>query len=67
MITTDMKPDEIVGYATEIFPLLASCTVVSQRVPIDGAYAGRRIDGKSVLVADMNATREFLQKTLLGE
>lgn len=67
MITTDMTPDEIVSYATELFPMLASANIVSQRVPIDGAYAGRRIDGKSVLVADMNATREFLQKTLLGE
>lgn len=67
MITTDMTPDEIVGYATELFPMLASANIVSQRVPIDGAYAGKRIDGKSVLVADMNATREFLQKTLLGE
>lgn len=67
MITTDMTPDQIVGYATELFPLLASANIVSQRVPFDGAYAGRRIDGKSVLVADMKATREFLQKTLLGE
>lgn len=67
MITTDMTPDEILGYAGELFPLLASTTIVSQRVPIDGAYAGRRIDGKSVLVADMNATREFLKETLLGE
>ena len=67
MITTDMKPDEIIGYATELFPLLASANIVSQRVPIDGAYVGRRIDGRSVLVADMNVTREYLHKTLLGE
>lgn len=67
MITTDMKPDQIVSYATELFPLLASANIVSQRVPFDGAYAGRRIDGRSVLVADMDVTREYLQKTLLGE
>ena len=67
MITTDMKPDEIVGYATDLFPLLSSATIVSQRVPVDGAYSGRRIGGRSVLVADMDVTREFLEKTILGE
>lgn len=67
MITTDMTSDEIIGYATDLFPMLASANIVSQRVPFDGAYSGRRIDGKSVLVADMNTTRDKLEKTLMGE
>ncbi len=67
MITTDMTQSEIVGYTTELFPLLATAEIVSQRVPVDGAYVGRKIDGRSVLVADMDATRKFLEETLLGE
>ncbi len=66
MLTTDMTQTEIVGYTTELFPLLASAEIVSQRIPMDGAYANRKIDGRSVLVADMDAVRDFLEKTLQG-
>ena len=66
MITTDMTPEEIISYATEVFPMLSSATIVSQSIPVKGKYKDARIDGRAVLVADMNANREFLQKTLLG-
>ena len=67
MITTDLTPEEIISYATEVFPMLSSATIVSQSIPVKGKYKDARIDGRAVLVADMNANREFLQKTLLGE
>ena len=67
MITTDMTPEEIISYATEVFPMLSSATIVSQSIPVKGKYKDARIDGRAVLVADMNANREFLQKTLQGE
>lgn len=67
MITTDMTQSEIISYATELFPMLKDAQIVSQRVPMDGAYKGRTIDGRSVLVADMDATRAFLRETIMGE
>ena len=63
MITTDMTNAEIIGYATELFPMLADCTIVSQRVPGDGAYSMATIKGMSCVVADMDAARKLLEKT----
>lgn len=66
LLTTDMTQSEIFAYATELFPMLASAEIVSQRIPADGAYKGRMINGMSVLVADMDAARKLLQETLAG-
>lgn len=64
MITTDLSNSEIIGYATELFPMLADCTVVSQRVPADGEYKLATIRGMSCVVADMDAARALLEETL---
>lgn len=64
MITTDMSNSEIIGYATELFPMLADCTVVSQRIPADGEYKLATIRGMSCVVADMDAARALLEATL---
>lgn len=66
MITTDLSDIKIIAYATELFPMLADATLVSQRIPADGTYQNRMINGMAVLVADMDASRELLQQTLLG-
>lgn len=67
MITTDMKPEQLVSYATELFPMLSSAKIVSQSIPAKGQFKDARIDNKLVLVADMNAARKLLQETLMGE
>ena len=64
MVTTDMGNGEILGYATKVFPMLSGATMSSQRIPADGAYYGAMIDGMSVLVADMDKTRELLRSTI---
>lgn len=66
MITTDMNNLQIIAYALELFPLLSDVTIVSQRIPADGTYSGQMIRGMAVLVADMDATRQLLEETLLG-
>lgn len=66
MITTDMNSIELMGHALELFPMLSGAELVSQRVPADGMYTNQTIDGMAVLVADMDATREMLERTLLG-
>lgn len=67
MITTDMSNLKIIAYALELFPLLSEVEIVSQRIPADGAYSGQMIRGMAVLVADMDATRQLLEETLLGQ
>ena len=64
MITTDMDNEEIIKYAKELFPMLADCTVVSQRIPADGEYYLGMIDKISYIMADMDAARELLKQTM---
>jgi LCP family protein required for cell wall assembly len=64
MVTTDMTQAEIVSLVTEVFPLLKDMKIVSQRVPSDGTYSCPMIRGMSVVLADMDAAREFLKETL---
>ena len=64
MITTDMTNAEIIDYATDLFPMLADCTIVSQRVPADGDYYLATIREMSCVVADMDAARKLLEETM---
>ena len=64
MITTDMSNSEMISYATELFPMLRECTIVSQRVPADGAYQTATIRDMSCILADMDAARKLLQDTM---
>lgn len=64
MLTTNMTQSEIIGYATDLFPRLASATVVSQRIPADGTYTCPTINGMSVVKADMDAARALLKDSL---
>lgn len=64
MITTDLSNTEILELAKELFPMLADCTIVSQRIPADGAYHFATIKQMSCVVADMDAARELLKQTI---
>lgn len=64
MIATDMSNSEILKLATDLFPMLKDCTIISQRVPADGAYSLNTIRGMSCVVADMDAARELLEQTI---
>lgn len=66
MVTTDMSKLEIITYAIALFPMLSGSEISSQRIPADGTYENRMVNGMSVLVADMDANRQMLQETLLG-
>ena len=64
MITTDLSNSEIISYATELFPMLSECTIVSQRVPADGTYQTATIREMSCILADMDAARNLLRETM---
>ena len=61
-LTTDLTDAEIFQYLVDLFPLLADLKINTARVPADGAYFMTMIDGKSVLVPDLEANREVLKK-----
>lgn len=65
-ITTDMSKAEILGYA---YTVLHDSMEIgsSSRVPADGTYSSETIDGKSVLVPDLEENAEILRNTLYGE
>lgn len=66
MLTTDMNRGQLFLYALEILPNLSEIDIRSQKIPADGTFTDKTIDGMSVLVADMDAQRQHLRSTLLG-
>ena len=67
MISTDIKEARLLLYCAQLLPVLPRITLASQRIPAEGCYTAENIDGMSVLVADMEATRKLLQDTLSAE
>lgn len=66
MITTDLNPGQILFCGLEIVPNLSAMETSSQRIPADGTFTDKTIDGMAVLAADMAAQRQHLKSTLLG-
>jgi len=66
MLTTDMNRGQLFLYALEVLPNLPEIDIRSQKIPADGTFSDKTIDGMSVLVADMEAQRQHLKNTLLG-
>jgi len=67
MLTTDLNRAQLLLYALELLPNLREIDIHSQRIPADGTFQDKTIDGMSVLVADMGAQRQHLRNTLLGK
>ena len=68
MLSTDMTDSEIIGYVMELAPLLPELTIVSQRIPADGAYYNAWINNCLVLCQDEDdwATNLQILKDTLG-
>ena len=64
MLSTDMNRGQLLLYALEILPQLSEIEVRSQRIPADGTFSDKLIDGMSVLEADLETQRQYLRKTL---
>ena len=65
MLTTDLSRGQLFLYALEVLPHLSGIDIHSQRIPADGTFSDKTIDGMSVLVADMATQRQHLRNTLL--
>jgi len=66
MVTTNMTKSEILTYVKDLFPMLASAEIVTNRIPADDTYKMAKIDGMSVLVPDISANAAIL-KDILSE
>ena len=64
MVTTNMTKDEILGYVKDLFPMLATAKIVTNRIPVDGAYYHAKINEMSVLVPDIPKNAEALHQIL---
>ena len=70
MVTTNMTQKEIVGYATDLLPLVSSLntdSIVSQRIPADGDFYYADIRNLDVIVVDMDASRKLLADSIQGD
>jgi len=65
LITTDMTNSEIIGYATQLFPMLSGATIVTQRIPASGMYENAVINNDEFLVPDLVANRQLLKNTIM--
>ena len=64
MITTDMEKADIVFYLTKFYPIWKDLKVVTQSVPADGEFYYDMIDGKSVVIPNMNKVRQKIAETI---
>ncbi len=64
MITTDISKSDLTVYALTLFPMLAGAEIRTQAIPAEGAYSYKTIDGKAVLLPDIQKNIEVLQDTL---
>lgn len=62
MVTTDMSNKQILGYLTDIFPMLSGAKIKTQSIPAEGTYEyGYSDKGRSVLFVDFKANKDFLK------
>lgn len=66
LVTTDLSDAEILGYVTELFPILVGADLQTQAIPQSDAYQSVYIDGMAVLLPDLTKARSLLRSTLAG-
>ena len=63
MVKTDISKTDMTVYAMTLFPMLSSAEVRTRAIPVAGGYHDERIDGKAVLVPDLEKNRKALEDT----
>ena len=71
LVTTDMSNSEIMGYAMELFPMLADLKMTSQQIPAEDTYYldyTEQDGGMSIVrVSDLETNRRILEKIITGD
>jgi len=64
LISTDLTGTQITSYAAQLLPLLTHMEPEQLRIPADGTYTPKTIDGMEVLVADFAQTEAILHAAI---
>ena len=64
MVTTDLTQKEILGYAKDFFPMLATAEICSYRIPVDGSFSYAKISGMEVIVPNITKNADELHRIL---
>lgn len=64
MITTDITKADLTGYAVSLLPMASGADIRMQAIPVEGAYRYATIDGKSVLLPDLEKNKQALADSL---
>ena len=64
MISTDISKSALTGYALSLLPMLSGAEIRMKAIPVEGGYRYAKIDGKSVLVPDLEKNRKALEQWL---
>ena len=66
MLTIDMEYTRVIDLLLNILPIIKENKITSQYLPAEGMYQYETVRGMSVLTADMNALKEYLNDTISG-
>ena len=64
MISTDISATELTSYALTLFPMLGSAEIKTQSIPVADGFRYTNIDGKAVLMPDMEKNRQVIKDML---
>lgn len=64
LITTDMTNQEIMSYVMDYVPILPDLQLVTQRIPADGTYSHKKVNGMAVILPNLEKNREILENTI---
>lgn len=64
LITTDMSNQEIMSYVMDYVPVLPDLKIVTQRIPADGTYSHKKVNGMAVILPNLEKNRQILEDTI---
>lgn len=64
MISTDISAMELTNYALTLFPMLNSAQIKTQSIPVEDGFRYANVDGKAVLLPDMEKNIQALSDVL---
>lgn len=64
LIKTDMSNQEIMSYVMDYVPLLPELNVETLRIPADGTYSNKKINGMAVILPNLSKNQEILEEKL---
>ena len=64
MINTDISRADLTAYAVSLGPMLSDAEIRLQAIPVEGGYYDAKIDGKAVLVPDLEKNAQVLEELL---